>query len=68
MYLDKLRPLVNNPQIWNAYLEYLEIQEKQAMGNLLHTKETEQLWRAQGFMSAIKFMKDLKEKVNAEQK
>lgn len=63
-HLDKLRPLVNNPQIWQAFLMYLEPYEKQAMGNLLQAKETEQLWRAQGFISALKAIKDLKDKVN----
>lgn len=66
MELRKLKPIVNNPEIWGTFLEYIENQERQAMGNLLHTKETEQLWRAQGFMSALKFVKDLKDKVNAQ--
>ena len=66
--LERLRPLVNNPLIWEAFLEYVERQEKQAMGNLLHAKETEQLWRAQGFISALNYIKALKDKVNAESK
>lgn len=64
MELENLRPIVNNPRVWNTLMAYLEPHEKQAMGNLLNAKETEQLWRAQGFMSALKIIKDLKEKVN----
>ena len=66
MNLQKLKPLVNNPQIWAEFEEYVEKHEKQALANMLHTPDTTQLWRAQGFLSALRVMKDLKDKVNAE--
>jgi hypothetical protein len=66
MDLTKLKPLVNNPIIWKQFEEYVEKHEKQALANMLHTPDTTQLWRAQGFLAALKVMKDLKDKVNAE--
>lgn len=65
MELSKLKPIVNNPTVWKTFLDYIEPHEKLAMGNLLNAKETEQLWRAQGFMSALKLMKEMKDRVNA---
>lgn len=64
--LEYLRPLVNNPKVWETLMTYLGPHEKQAMGNLLNATSVEQLWRAQGFMAAIKVVKDLKDKINVQ--
>ena len=62
--IKRLKPLVNNPELWTIFLEYLdELHEQQRQ--FLENQDAEiHVHRTQGYIQAIKHMKGLRNKVN----
>lgn len=62
--IKKLKPLVNNPELWSIFLEYLDELHAQHV-QILENQDAEiHVHRTQGYIQAIKHMKGLRNKVN----
>lgn len=62
--LSRLKPLVNEPNLWKAFTEYLDYLEAQNYDALINNKDTVELYRAQGKQDTVRKMKKLREYVN----
>ena len=61
-----LKTFVNNKKEWDAFLEELDIKISYAHRNLEQASTTIEIHRAQGSIMALKQLKLLRDKVNAQ--
>ena len=61
-----LKTFVNNKKEWDAFLEELDIRISYAHRNLEQASTTIEIHRAQGSIMALKQLKLLRDKVNAQ--
>lgn len=61
-----LKPLVNNTELYLSFQEYLDTLINQGHKNMENLQELEQLYRAQGSIQMLRYLKTLKERVNEE--
>ena len=61
-----LKTFVNNKKEWDAFLEELDIKISSAHRNLEQASTTIEIHRAQGSIMALKQLKLLRDKVNAQ--
>jgi len=61
-----LKTFVNNKKEWDAFLEELDIRISSAHRNLEQASTTIEIHRAQGSIMALKQLKLLRDKVNAQ--
>lgn len=66
MDLQKLKPLVNNPPIWELLNLYLSDLEKNLVSTLKTAADLETIYRTQGGLRTIQMLQTLRDKVNAE--
>jgi lipase chaperone LimK len=61
-----LKPLVNNKQLWDAYLEYVDELIEQQRRALEQTTDTQTMFKAQGAIAQLRTMKYLRDGANSE--
>ena len=66
-YLLKLKGFVNNTTQWKAFNELLEFLIEMEHKTMEQATDTIDIYKAQGSIKTIKYLKDLKDYVNAEQ-
>lgn len=66
MNLQQLKPLVNNPQMWEVLNLYLSDLEKNLISTLKTSSDIETIYRTQGGLRTIQMLQSLRDKVNAE--
>ena len=63
--LNHLKPLCNNPKLWDAFVEYLEYHIKNNI-RVMEQTDNQDFWRkAQGSLSILNKLKTLRDEVNA---
>lgn len=60
----KIKLFVNTPDLWNSFLEELEVRVDQAHRKLGQLTEPYEIYRAQGELQALQSLKKLRDKVN----
>jgi hypothetical protein len=60
----KIKLFVNTPDLWNSFLEELEVRVDQAHKKLGQLTEPHEIYRAQGELQALQSLKKLRDKVN----
>lgn len=63
---SKIKLFVNNPELWNSFLEEIETRVDQAHKKLGQLTETHDIYRAQGELQALQSLKKLREKINGQ--
>ena len=64
-WLRRLKPLVNNNEMYSAYLEMIDFYVEQHIRKLELSPDPVEMYRAQGQIMALKKLKTLKDEVNA---
>lgn len=64
-FLNKLKPLANNTIQWNAFEEMLDFYIEQHRRKLEQVADLNDMFKAQGAISALRSLKYLKDEVNA---
>lgn len=61
----RLRPVVNDPKIWEVLQEYFKFSYDKKHSEMDNLTELRDLYRAQGYCQAMKELRNLRERVNA---
>ena len=61
---NTLKPFVNNPELYNPFLEEIVIRIEKAHKRLEQISEVEELYRAQGEIRVLSAMLRLREDIN----
>jgi|TARA_R100000988_G_C3851819_1_gene95251 hypothetical protein len=61
---NTLKPFVNNPELYNPFLEEIVIRIEKAHKRLEQISEVEELYRAQGEIRVLRAMLRLREDIN----
>jgi hypothetical protein len=61
---SKIKLFVNNPELWNSFLEEIDARVDQVHKKLGQFTETHDIYRAQGELQALQSLKKLREKIN----
>jgi uncharacterized coiled-coil protein SlyX len=56
---------VNNPELWNPFLQELEVRIAECARRLEQVSDTVEMYRTQGEIQALRKLQKLREKVNA---
>ena len=64
-YLPKLKGLVNQPNSWNAFNEHLDMLIELQHRTMEQAKDPVDIYKAQGAIQMIKYLKGLRDQVNA---
>lgn len=67
-HLPKLKPLVNQPLQWEAFLEMLDSNIEAHQRKLEQASDLQDVFKAQGAIAALRHLKYLKEEVNGSEK
>jgi len=67
MDMKRLKPVTNNPSIWEALDSYLKEISENKETELQNASDLHLIYRAQGYIRALKEVRKLKDRVNAEQ-
>jgi len=59
-----LKPFVNNPELWNAFLEEIDKQIESVNKQIAQLDEPKDLYRCQGDLRTLNKMKKLRDKIN----
>ena len=60
-----LKPLVNNHELWNDFLQELDTNIQRCYKKLEQLSDPVEIYRAQGEIQALRKLEKLREKVNA---
>lgn len=63
-FLPKLKGMLNSPHMWDAFVEKLDHDIAQQQRNLEQAADTQQMFKAQGAIAALRHLKYLKEEIN----
>ena len=61
---SKIKLFVNNPELWNSFIEEIDDRVDQVHKKLGQFTETHDIYRAQGELQALQSLKKLREKIN----
>jgi len=64
-YLPKLKGFVNQPNSWSAYNEHLDILLGAQHRTMEQAKDPVDIYKAQGAVQMIKYLRGLRDQVNA---
>ena len=65
--LNHLKPLCNNPKLWDAFLKYLDY-HIESHSRAIEQTDNSDLWkRSQGALSILRKMQTLREEVNVKE-
>lgn len=59
-----LKPLVNDPNLWKAFLEEMDARVQFVQKQMSQLDEPKDLYRCQGELKALNSLKKLRDKVN----
>lgn len=66
-FLPKLKPLVNAPHSWDAFVEKLDYDISAQQRKLEQASDMSDVFKAQGAIAALRQLKYLKDEINAQQ-
>lgn len=66
-FLPKLKPLVNAPHSWDAFVEKLDYDISAQQRKLEQATDMADVFKAQGAIAALRQLKYLKDEINAQQ-
>ena len=65
--LNHLKPLCNNPKLWDAFVEYLEYHIENHT-RIIEQTDNQDLWkRSQGSLAILRKLHSLREEVNVKE-
>jgi len=64
-YLPKLKGLVNQPNSWGAFNEHLDMLLESQHRTMEQAKDPVDIYKAQGAIQMIKYLRGLRDQVNA---
>ena len=59
-----LKPFVNDPNLWNAFLEELDQRVDSVHKKIAQVDDTKDLYRCQGELKALRSLQKLRDKIN----
>ncbi len=65
-FLPKLKPLLNSPHAWDAFVEKLDYDIGMQQRKLEQAVDLQEMFKAQGAIAALRQLKYLKEEINAQ--
>lgn len=60
-----MKLFVNNPELWNPFLQELEVRIQECHRRLEQVSEPVEVYRTQGEIQALRKLQKLRDKVNA---
>ena len=66
MNLQSLKPLCNNKDTWEGFIEYMDYLIEQQHRKLEQTTDTQEMFQSQGAIKTLRSLKYLRERVNNE--
>ena len=64
-FLPKLKGMLNSPHLWDAFVDKLDYDIEQQQRNLEQATDLQQVFKAQGAITALRHLKYLKDEINA---
>ena len=65
LFLPKLKGMLNSPHVWDAFVDKLEYDIEQHQRKLEQATDLQEVFKAQGAISALRHLKYLKDEINA---
>lgn len=64
MDLNRLKPVINDPKNWQVLMEYYTYLYEVKHKEIENIEKVEDMYRAQGYIRALKELKQIRDKIN----